>query len=122
MASSYQLYADVSRSSSIFICMLMQMKIDEPRDPSAYRQGEIEAVMDELQSDSNFSAYINAILVNVDRLNTAMSKYWKIFMDIVQILFMNIHALRTSSWDMFKMSLRLMLPRLYIYDNDKYSK
>ena len=43
-------------------------------------------------------------------------------MDIVQILFMNIHALRTRSWAMFKVSLRLMLPWLYIYDNDKYGK
>ena len=98
----------------------MQMKIDGLRDPSAYSQGEVEAVMDDLQSDSDFSAYVNAILVNVDRLNTAMAKYWKTFMDIIQILFVNIHALRTRSWDMFKVSLRLMLPWLHIYDNDKY--
>ena len=73
----------------------MQMKIDGLRHPSAYSQGEVEAVMDDLHSDSDFSAYVNAILVNVDRLDTAMAKYWKTFMDIVQILFMNIHALRT---------------------------
>ena len=100
----------------------MQMKIDGLRDPSAYSQEEVKAVMDDLQSDSDFSAYVNTILVNMDRLDTAMAKYWKTFMDIVQILFMNIHALQTRSWDMFKLSLRLMLHWLYIYDNDKYSK
>ena len=55
----------------------MQMKIDGLRDPSAYSQREVEAVMDDLQSDSDFSAYVNAILVNVDRLDTAMAKYGK---------------------------------------------
>ena len=83
MASSCQLYTDGSRSPSIVICMLIQMQIDGLRDSSAYSQGEVEAVMDDLQSDSNFSAYANAILVNVDRLNTSMAKYWKTFMDIV---------------------------------------
>ena len=53
----------------------MQMKIDGLRDPSAYNQGEVEAVMNDLQSDSDFSAYVNAILVNVDRLDTAMATY-----------------------------------------------
>ena len=82
----------------------------------------MEALMDDLQSHSDFAAYVDAIFANVDRLDNPMAKYWKSFMDMVQILFMNIHALRTQSWDMFKVSLGLMLPWLHIYDNDKYSK
>ena len=41
---------------------------------------------------------------------------------MVEILVMNIHALRTQDWDAFKASLRMMLPWLRIYDNDKYSR
>ena len=39
-----------------------------------------------------------------------------------RILMMNLHALRTQNWEEFKGSLRLMLPWMQIYDNDKYGK
>ena len=35
---------------------------------------------------------------------------------------MNLHALRTQNWDEFKSSLRMIIPWMQIYDNDKYGK
>ena len=41
---------------------------------------------------------------------------------MVEILLMIIFALHTQYWDSFKASLRMMLPWLQIYENNKYSK
>ena len=44
------------------------------------------------------------------------------FMEMVEVLTQNIHAIRTSNWTEFKSSLKLMLPLMQIYDNDKYGR
>jgi len=41
---------------------------------------------------------------------------------MVKALTQNIHALRTSRWNEYKSSLKLMLPWMQIYDNDKYGR
>ncbi len=51
-----------------------------------------------------------------------MARYWISFLEMTEILMMNLRALRTQNWDEFKASLRLMLPWMQIYDNDKYGK
>ena len=43
-------------------------------------------------------------------------------MEIVEILTGNIHAIRTRDWTLFKSSLKLMLPWMQIYDNDRYGR
>lgn len=43
-------------------------------------------------------------------------------MEMVEVLTQNIHAIRTSNWTEFKSSLKLMLPLMQIYDNDKYGR
>jgi hypothetical protein len=43
-------------------------------------------------------------------------------MEMVEVLTQNIHALRTSNWDEYKSSLKLMLPWMKIYGNDKYGR
>ena len=42
------------------------------------------------------------------------------FMEIVEILTQNIHAIRTTNWTEFKSSLKFMLPWMQIYENNKY--
>ena len=51
-----------------------------------------------------------------------LAEYWVTGMEMVEILTQNIHSLRTSNWTEFKFSLKLMLPWMQIYDNDKYSR
>ena len=61
-------------------------------------------------------------LKSVEKSDNPMARFRLSFMEMVEILIMNIHALRTQDWDKFKRSLRMMMPWLWIYDNDKYSK
>ena len=51
-----------------------------------------------------------------------LGQYWVSFMEMVELLTQNIHELRTSNWTEFKSSLKLMLPWMQIYDNDKYGR
>ena len=44
------------------------------------------------------------------------------FMEMVEILTLNIHSLRTRNWKEFKSSLKLKLPWLKVYGNDKYGR
>ena len=59
---------------------------------------------------------------SVEKSDRPMARFWLSFMEMVEILIMNIHALRTQDWDEFKAFLRMMMPWLRIYDNNKYSK
>ena len=51
-----------------------------------------------------------------------MEIYWFRFMEMVQILMMNIHSLKILHWSMFKDSLRLIIPWMQIYDKSNYGK
>lgn len=50
------------------------------------------------------------------------AEYWMSFMEMVEVLTQNIHAIRTSNWTEFKSSLKLMLPWMQICDNNKYGR
>ena len=41
---------------------------------------------------------------------------------MTEILILNIHAVKIQNWEEFKASLRLMMPWLQVYDNDKYGR
>ena len=51
-----------------------------------------------------------------------MARYWISYINMVDILFMNIYACRTQDWHDFLSSMYMMLPRMKIYDNDKYAR
>ena len=51
-----------------------------------------------------------------------MANYWLSFMEVVEILMMNIHSLKIQDWSEFKASLQLMIPWMQIYDNNHYGK
>ena len=53
---------------------------------------------------------------------TPMANYWLSFMNMVEILVMNIHSIKLKNWKQFKESLRLMIPWLQIYDKIHYGK
>ena len=44
------------------------------------------------------------------------------FMEMVEILTLNIHAIRTRNWSEFKSSLKFMFPWMQVYDNDRYGR
>ena len=51
-----------------------------------------------------------------------MEIYWFRFMEMVEILMMNIHSLKILHWSMFKDLLRLIIPWMQIYDKSNYGK
>jgi len=48
-----------------------------------------------------------------------MAKCWLGFMYMVEILIMNIHAVKTNNWEEFKASLCMMMPWQHIFDDYK---
>ena len=58
----------------------------------------------------------------LDFEGASLAEYWVSFMEMVEILTQNIHAVRTSYWIEFKSSLKLMLSWMKIYDNDNYGR
>ena len=51
-----------------------------------------------------------------------MAMHWVMYPEMIEILFMNIHALCTQDWDSFKKSICLMQPWMAIYDNTHYTR
>ena len=51
-----------------------------------------------------------------------MARYWMSYIDMVDILLMNVHACRTQNWSCFLSSMYMMLPWMKIYDNEKYAR
>ena len=47
-----------------------------------------------------------------------MANYWFSFMEMVEILMMNIHLFKMQDWSMFKDLLCLMIPWMEIYNNN----
>lgn len=74
-----------------------------------------------MESDPAVLSIIAGFL-NDQASGTPMARFWTSFLEMTEILMMNLHALRTQNWDEFKTSLRLMLPWLQIYDNSKYGR
>eukprot|EP00794_Sanderia_malayensis_P000931 gene931-241_t len=77
---------------------------------------------DTLEASQEFSNFISKAFEQLEHSESHMAKYWLSFLEMVEILMQNIHALRTQNWEEFKISLRSMLPWMQIYDNNKYGR
>lgn len=99
-----------------------QNQLAKLRNPCSQTSEELQDIYTEVESDPELLQFVTGIFESVDKSSSSMAKYWLSFMQMTEILMMNIHALRTQNWEEFKSSLRLMLPWLQIYDNDKYGR
>ena len=97
-------------------------KLAKLRDPQKYSVDDMHVIYCELEQCPEISEFIQHVFQNAEDSNSSMAKFWLSFMKMTEVLMMNIHALRTQNWDEFKVSLRLMMPWLQIYDNDKYGR
>ena len=79
-------------------------------------------ISDELESSPEFSFFVIQAFEKAENSDSPMAKYWLTFLDMSEILMLNIHAVKMQNWEEFKTSLRLMLPWLQVYDNDKYGR
>ena len=81
-----------------------------------------EALVLELQQNNQLCTIIDQTYKIIVKMKSPMANFWLSFMNMVEILIMNIHSCRTQNWNLFKSSIRLMLPWLIIYDQNKYGK
>ncbi len=109
-------------NDGIAISPELSTKLEALRNPSNLTQQQMKAIADDLQVDAEFSSFVQQAFDTVKDSDSPMARFWMSFIEMIEILIMNIHALRTQDWESFKASLRMMMPWLRIYDNDKYSK
>ena len=74
----------------------------------------------ELEKNAEVKDLIDSLFKDLD--GDPFAEYWVSFTEMVEILTQNIHTIRTSNCTEFKSSLKLMLPWMQIYDNDKYGR
>lgn len=100
----------------------LKSKLEVLRNPPDSSQGQLQAIVEDLLIDAEFESFVHRAFESIQKADSSMAKFWLSFIDMVETLIMNIYALRTQNWEAFKASLRMMLPWLRIYDNDKYSR
>ena len=100
----------------------LKSNLEVLRNPSISSPGQLQAISHDLLVDEEFLSFVQSAFESIEKADSPMAKFWLSFLEMVEVLIMNIHALRTQDWDAFKASLRMMLPWLKIYDNDKYSR
>ena len=71
-------------------------------------------------NDDQFIGYISKLKIFSDSQQQA--KYMLSNIEIIEVLFMNIDSIRTSNWQAYKDSIRLMMPWMVIYDNTNYGR
>lgn len=81
-----------------------------------------QQVYSELESHPDIVSFVEQVFHSVESSNSSMAMYWLSFIYMVEVLMLNIHAVKTRNWDEFKASLRMMMPWLHVYDNDRYAR
>ena len=71
-------------------------KLEVLRNPSTSTQEQLQAISADLQMDAEFSSFIERAFESVEKSDGPMARFWLSFMEMVEILIMNIHALRTQ--------------------------
>ena len=100
----------------------LQAKLQVLRTLGENTKDELCDAYRSLQANPEISRFVEAAFSMVEQTESSMTTYWLSFTEMVEALLLNIHALRTQDWDAFKCSLRMMLPWLQIYDNNKYGR
>ena len=69
----------------------LKEKIEALRNPSARSQEEMQAISTDLQVDAEFTFLITSVFENTEESDSPMAKFWLSFMEMVEILMMNMH-------------------------------
>ena len=71
-------------------------KLEKLRTPSTSTQEERKIINDELESSAEFSSFVIQAFEKVEKSDSAMAKYWFSFLNMTEILMLNIHAVKTE--------------------------
>ena len=93
------------------------------RNPMMHSKEEMKLAYDELVSNMEMSLFVEQAFERSSNAHSPMATFWVSFMHMVEILLLNIHALRMQDWDALKKaSILMMMPWLQIQDNTKYGR
>ena len=96
--------------------------LEKLRDPSHLSMHQMQEFVATIKYSSNFETFMHEAYNIILDYKSDMANYWLSFMEMVEILMMNIHSVKIQDWKMFKNSLRMMIPWMQIYDNNHYGK
>ena len=65
--------------------------------------------LDSILNDQEFDSFVKNGTTEIKLHSSEMSQYWLSCLEMVEILLMNYHALRTQNWKDYLHSLKLML-------------
>ena len=77
---------------------------------------------EDLFSNANFENLVQTSVERIDITNSPMARFWLSYMEMVEILYMHYHAMRTRYWEEYLTSRRMMLPWMFAYDSLHYSR
>lgn len=99
--------------SELFTKVKMLRESTEPRE-------DLTASWTQIEKNESFTSF--ATKVFEDLSENSMTNFWLSFMEMVEILYMNINSIRLANWEEYLQSTRMMLPWLKVYDQDKYGR
>ena len=73
-------------------------------------------------TNANFQNLVQTSVERIDITNSPMARFWLSYMEMVEILYMHYHAMRTQNWEEYLTSIRMMLPWMFAYDSLHYSR
>ena len=90
----------------------IQSALECLRHPSSYTKSELQTATKSVKDGDEFDNFVTEAYNIIRNYESPMADYWLSYMEMIEILTMNIYSLKTQNWNMFKDSLRLMIPSL----------
>ena len=103
-------------SSGVDLSPELKVTLEILKNPSTSSQAQLQAAAADLLENEELTSFVTKAFESVEASDSPMARFWLSFMDMVEILLMNVYALQTQDWDLFTASLRMMLPWLRIYN------
>jgi hypothetical protein len=100
----------------------LQRKFDVLRNVGEFDHDERSETMQEILESKEFKEFVEYAFTELKSSDTDMGLFWMSYLEMVEILLMNYHAMRTQNWDDYLTSLRMMQPWMAIYDNLHYTR
>ena len=72
------------------------------------------------EKDADLESLITNLFSHVNASD--MADYWKDYLSMTDALMQNVHAVHICNWDEYVSSLRVMLPWMVAYDNNRYGR
>ena len=88
----------------------------------AFDSDQYMDAFEDLFSNANFENLVQTSVERIDITNSPMARFWLSYMEMVEILYMHYHAMRTRYWEEYLTSRRMMLPWMFAYDSLHYSR